>query len=82
MKEQDLLDLGFNRYDVSAEESGDKSYFYFTYNVTDELCLISTDSDEAKRSGWYVELFDYDNIEISNLEDLKTLIDVIERNKL
>ena len=40
MKEQDLIDLGFNRYDVSAEESGDKPYFYFTYNVTDELCLI------------------------------------------
>ena len=82
MKEQDLIDLGFNRYDVSAEESGDKPFFYFTYNITDELCLISTDSDEAKRRGWYVELFDYDNIEISNLEDLKTLIIILERNKL
>ena len=82
MKEQDLIDLGFKRYDVPAEESGDKPYFYFTYNITDELCLISTDSDEAKRRGWYVELFDYDNIEISNLEDLKTLISILERNKL
>ena len=82
MKEQDLMDLGFERYDVSAGESGDKPYFYFTYNVTDELCLISTDSDEAKRNGWYVELFDYENIQIRNLEDLKILIDVIERNKL
>ena len=82
MKEQDLIDLGFNRYDVPAEESGDKPYFYFTYNITDELCLISTDNGEAERNGWYVELFDYENIEFRNTEDLKTLIDVIEKNKL
>lgn len=82
MKEQDLIDLGFKRNNVSAEESGDKSFFYFTYNITDELCLISTDNDEAEKNGWFVELFDYDNIEIRNLEDLKTLIDVIERNKV
>ena len=82
MKEQDLIDLGFQRNDISAEDSGDKPFFYFTYNITDELCLISTDNDEAERSGWYVELFDYENIEISNLEDLKSLIEIIERNKL
>jgi hypothetical protein len=82
MKEQDLIDLGFERNDISAEESGDKPFFYFTYNITDELCLISTDNGEAERNGWYVELFDYENIEIRNLEDLKTLINVIERNKL
>ena len=82
MKEQDLIDLGFNRYDVSAEESGYKPFYYYTYNITDELCLISSDNREAKKNGWYVELFDYANIEIRNLEDLKTLISVIERNKL
>ena len=82
MKEQDLVDLGFKRNNISAEESGDKPFFYFTYNITDELCLISSDNDEAKRNGWYVELFDYDDIKFTSLEDLKTLIDVIERNKL
>ena len=82
MKEKDLINLGFERYDISAEESGDKPYFYFTYNITDQLSLISTDNGEAERRGWYVELFDYENIEISNLEDLKTLISILERNKL
>ena len=82
MKEQDLIDLGFSRYDVSAEDSGHLPFYYFTYNITDELCLISSDNDEAKRNGWYVELFDYENIQIRNLEDLKILIDVIEKNKL
>jgi hypothetical protein len=82
MKEQDLIDLGFKRNNISSEESGDKPYFYFTCNITDELCLISNANDEAKRHGWYVELFDYEHIEITNLEDLKNLIDIIERNKL
>ena len=82
MKEQDLIDLGFKRNNISAEVSGDKPFFYFTYSITDELCLISSDNDEAERNGWYVELFDYDDIKFTSLEDLKTLIDVIERNKL
>ena len=82
MEEQDLIDLGYKRKDIIEEESRDRAFFYFTYNITDELCLISIDSDEAKKNGWYVELFDYDDIEIRNLEDLKNLIDIIERNKL
>jgi hypothetical protein len=82
MKEQDLIDLGFKRNDVSAEESGDVRFYYYTYNITDELSLISTDDGEAKKDGWFVELFDYENIEFRNTEELKTLIDVIEKNKL
>ena len=82
MKEQDLIDLGFERYDVSAEESGDFPYYYYTYDITDELCLISSDDGEAKKDGWSVEMFDYDGIKFSNTEDLKTLINVIEKNKL
>ena len=82
MKEQDLIDLGFKRNDVSAEESGHVPFYYYTYEITNELCLISTDDGEAKKDGWYVELFDYENIEIRNLEDLKTLISILERNKL
>ena len=82
MKEQDLIDLGFKRNDVSAEESGDVRFYYYTYNITDELSLISTDDGEAKKDGWFVELFDYENIEFTNVEDLKTLIDIIEKNKL
>ena len=82
MKEQDLIDLGFERNDVSAEESGDFPFYYYTYGITDELCLISSDDGEAKKDGWTVEMFDYDGIKFTNVEDLKTLIDVIEKNKL
>jgi len=82
MKEQDLIDLGFQRKDISVEESGDKPYFYFTYNFTDEFCLISSDNNEAKKNGWFVEIFDYYDIKFSDKEEVKNLIEIIERNKL
>ena len=82
MKEQDLIDLGFKRTDVIEEESGDRAFFYFTYNITDELCLISSDNGEAKKNGWRVEMFDYDNIEFTSKEDIEKLISLIEKNKL
>ena len=82
MKEQDLIDLGFERKDVTAEESGDFPFYYYTYDITKELCLISSDDGEAKKDGWSVEMFDYDGIKFTNGEDLKTLITVIEKNKL
>ena len=80
MKEQDLIDLGFERTNVSAEESGDNPFYYYTYNITDELCLISSDNGEAEKDGWFVEMFDYDGIKFTNVKDLKTLMDVIKRN--
>ena len=81
MKEQDLIDLGFKRTDVTEEESGDSPFYYYTYDITNELCLISTDDGEAKKDGWSAEMFDYDSIKFTNVEDLKILIDVIEKNK-
>lgn len=82
MKEQDLIDLGFERKDVTAEESGDFPFYYYTYDITKELCLISSDDGEAKKDGWSVEMFDYDGIKFTNVEDLQTLITVIKKNKL
>ena len=80
MKEQDLIDLGFERNDVSAEESGDVRFYYYTYNITDELSLISSDNGEAEKNGWSVEMFDYDNIEFTSKEDIEKLISLIEKN--
>ena len=81
MKEQDLIDLGFKRNDVSEEESGHVRFYYYTYNITDELCLISSDNGEAKKDGWFVEMFDYENIEFTSKEDIEKLISLIEKNK-
>jgi len=57
MKFKDLEKLGFVKQYVSAGESGDKEYIYYTYDFFDnpiEFCLISSDSDEEK---CFVDIF-------------------------
>ena len=82
MKEQDLVDLGFERIDISAEESGDEAFYYYTYDFTKYFCLISRDNDEAEKEGWSVEIFDYSDIRFYQKEDVKVLIDIINKNKV
>ena len=45
MKEQDLIDLEFERVDVTAEESGDDAFYYYTY----DLCLLYTSPSPRDR---------------------------------
>ena len=84
MKEQDLIKLGFKRTDVSAEEAGDENGFhYYTYDFSDSrgLSLISNSNDEAEKAEqWSVEIFDYDNITFTEVEQLLEFINIIKQN--
>lgn len=84
MKEQDLIDLGFERVDVSPEETGDENGFhYYTYDFSDSrgLSLISNSNDEAEKvEQWSVEIFDYDNITFTDVEQLLEFISIIKQN--
>ena len=84
MKEQDLIDLGFKRTDVSAEEAGDENgFYYYTYDFSDSrgLSLISNSNDEAEKAGqWVVEIFDYDNILFTDKKMVLEFITIIEQN--
>ena len=82
MKEQDLIDLGFKRTDVSAEESGDKAFYYYNIDFGDQrgISLISPANNEVIDNKWFVEVFEDNNIRIDNTKDLKQLIDIIKRN--
>jgi hypothetical protein len=87
MEEQDLIDLGFKKSYVTDlypehKDSGLKPYYYYTYDITNELCLISSDNEEAEKNGWRVEMFDYDNIEFTSKEDVEKLISLLESNKI
>lgn len=80
IKEQDLIDLGFKRNDVTAKESGQpRDWYYYDYDFKGGLSLISCDNEEAKDECWYVDIFDYEDIRFENKEDLKQLIDLINK---
>jgi hypothetical protein len=84
MTEQYLIKLGFDRIDVTAGESGyPEDWYYYTYDLTNHLSLISCDNNEAKKSGWYVEIFDVGaDIRFTSHTELFTLIHIIENAKI
>ena len=83
MTEQDLIELGFERNDITAEESGHQNdWYYYTYDFGKNLSLISCDNEEAQIKGWYIEVFEVDTIRFYTAEDVKKLIDIINKNKL
>lgn len=83
MTEKDLIALGFKRVDVTKEESGNPNdWYYYTYDFTQHFSLISCDSDEAKKEGWYVEFFDVESeIRFKSRIQLLDLIELIENAK-
>ena len=60
MTERELEILRFQKVEVSAEESGDKPYYYYTHDVVKGLSFISNGSDETKDGEWFVEFFNTD----------------------
>ena len=81
MKEADLIQLGFNRVDVSEQESGDKPFYYYTYDIGNgTLSLITQSNDEVEDNNWHVEVFDDTSIRFETIEDITKFIQVTEKN--
>lgn len=85
MKEKDLIEAGMKKRRVSAEESGDAPFYYYSWEPYKlsafGLISSSNDEDSVKNDGeWSVSLFDDVRIEFKTAEDLKLFIDVVKRN--
>jgi len=79
----DLLRLGFKRVDVPAEESGDKDYFYFVFDIKSNrpYSILITGDEDNKDDSYSVEINELeDAIIIKDLDDLESLVDIIKRN--
>jgi hypothetical protein len=81
MKEQDLVDLGFERIDI--DEDAEK-FHYFSYDLNNESgggSLISNSDDDVVDGKWKVYAWDInENLVFNDKEDIKIYIDVLERN--
>ena len=81
IREEELIQLGFNRTDVSEEESGDKAFYYYTYDIgIGVISLITQGNDDVKNNNWYIEVFEDANIRFTTIEDLTKFIQVTEKN--
>ena len=80
IKEQDLIELGFERNDETAESSGyPNDWYYYTYDFKGGFSLISCDNEEAKSSGWYVEIFDYEWVKFKTIKEVKQIINLVNK---
>ena len=80
MKEQDILDLGFDKeFDYCYGGGGE--YHYYVYDFGRSLSLISNANDETIHGEWYVDIFEEDNVRFTNKKDLERLINLLNKNK-
>jgi hypothetical protein len=64
MKEQELIDLGFEKIEVTHDESDNGyDYYYYELRLTAGLILSSCDNIEVKNKKWIVSNFDWPLIE-------------------
>ena len=82
MKEQDLIDLNFDKIEVSKEESGcDDAFYYYTYDFKNFSLITPSNDDILDDNSWYAEIFDHEDFRFSDREDLKKLIELLETNR-
>ena len=72
MTENDLTTLGFNKVEIKDLDSQNGyDYFYYTFEVFENLTLCSVDSDMVENDNWYVT-----NLEWPDHFKLHTLLEV------
>lgn len=78
MREDELIELGFEKIIVTAEESGNREdYHYYNYKLNDNINLVSTDNTESGKRNWIVSLDYWGKIE--TVEDISLLIDFFKK---
>jgi hypothetical protein len=77
LTEQHLIDLGFKRIDVSAQESGHTSFYYYTYSFTKGFDLISSANDEGVLNVYFLNYL----IGTEDFNVVNDLINVLKRMK-
>ena len=81
MKEQDLIDLGFNK-EVQEGNHEFETFYYYVYDFARGFSLITNASDELINGEWVVEVFETsDKIQFTNIDNVKKLIKLINKAK-
>jgi hypothetical protein len=83
MTEKDLIKLGFERFDETPESSGSSESWYYYAKDVGKVGFLSndSDSDEVKQGNWTVDVLDGD-IVFTKASELKTVIALLEKNKI
>jgi hypothetical protein len=81
-----LKELGFQRNDISAEESGGDPYTYWSLDMSfnnPNFAFITCASDECDEPGiWKVMFFDVDDYMFTEVEPLSNIINALNKSKI
>jgi len=79
-----LLRLGFKKIDVPPEDNdGEEGFYYFVFETRGNrpYPILITGDEDNKDDSYTVEINELDDaIVIKDLDDLKSLVDIIKRN--
>ena len=79
MKQQELIEAGFDKVIVTKEESGDKNdYYYYSYEINSDVILISNASDEINNNIWKVYEHSW-GVAMTDVDDVITLINLFKK---
>ena len=81
IKENKLLEMGFEKVEVTPEESGDpEGYHYFCYELGNGECLLTQSNDEAVDGLYSVEFLTIPDIgKFWNSKDVRDLIETLKK---
>ena len=75
----DLIRLGFERVDVSEEESGELPFYYFARRFTYGLDLLTVSNDERISDYWVVNVMGDHDVWIDDVDDLGNIINLLHK---
>lgn len=79
MKQQELIEAGFDKIIVTKEESGDKNdYYYYSYEINSDVILVSNGSDEINNNQWKVYEHSW-GVAMTDIEDVVLIIDLFKK---
>jgi hypothetical protein len=80
MREAELKEMGFKKIQVPDEESNNGyDYYYYRLDITPQVRLVSCDSDVVDEDGWFVKNFDWPDVSITDVEDVKLLVQLYKK---
>lgn len=78
MTEQELIDLGFEKVNITNDESQNGyDYYYYYKEVVLNIALHSTDSDDVKNDNWQLKCFEIPSIQINTPEEYLRFIEAV-----
>ena len=83
MKENELIELGFEKCTPDLEDWEGEEWYYYTYDFGNgSFSLITEGSNEIEDDKWYVEVFEDETIRFTSAIEVKQLIRLIEKNTI